>query len=339
MNASAPFHSAWQYPLNVPQLVRSDTGSTSSSDGDEGDFDFQVDPGTPTLYNPEEAILQEAVYEEPESMALDYILNLPHSELIGDSWAGGLSPPFTKSRTKPTSVDFLQEPEPMQRRSALLVGINYLSMPPKCQLDKAHTDVDNVRALLQDLYSYPADCIRILKDDGGHPEDQPTIENIRHEMRELVRDAAPGDRLFFYFAGHGRQVADEDGDEEDGFDEVIVSSDIKNLIDDEIHSLLVRPLPRGCRLTALIDCCKSGSILDLPYTLSCNNNSSTTWPNGRTVVRKQSNGDVILVSACEDSATAYEVVSKRKGSGGALTRVNVHRSSALPIKSLTLFFS
>jgi len=196
------------------------------------------------------------------------------------------------------------------------------------------------------LYSYPADCIRILKDDGGHPEDQPTIENIvsyielnerksydsfqRHEMRELVRDAAPGDRLFFYFAGHGRQVADLDGDEEDGFDEVIVSSDIKNLIDDEIHSLLVRPLPKGCRLTALIDCCKSGSILDLPYTLSCNNNSSTTWPNGRTVVRKQSNGDVILVSACEDSATAYEVVSKRKGSGGALTRefIGILRSNS-----------
>ncbi len=33
---------------------------------------------------------------------------------------------------------------------------------------------------------------------------------------------------------------------------VIVSSDIKNLIDDEIHSLLVRPLPKGCRLTVRI---------------------------------------------------------------------------------------
>ncbi|KLO17690.1 hypothetical protein SCHPADRAFT_936881 [Schizopora paradoxa] len=281
------------------------------------------DPGTPTVYDPQTAILNEAVYEEPEPIALDYVLNLPHSPPIDDSWRGGLSPVFSKSRVDPTSVQFLQEPELIGRRKALLVGINYISMPPKCQLDKAHTDVDSVHLFLQELYGYAKDRIRILKDDGGHPDDQPTLDNIRYEMTELVRDAAPGDHLFFYYAGHGRQVKDLDGDEEDGFDEVIVSSDIKNLIDDEIHSLMVRPLPKGCRLTALVDCCKSGTILDLPFILSVDSNpapSSRKRPNGRPIVRKHSNGDVILISACEDSATAYEVVSKRKGSGGALTR-------------------
>ena len=35
--------------------------------------------------------------------------------------------------------------------------------------------------------------------------------------------------------------------------------------DDEIFKELVLPLPNGVLLTVLMDCCHSGSILDLPY--------------------------------------------------------------------------
>jgi len=29
--------------------------------------------------------------------------------------------------------------------------------------------------------------------------------------------------------------------------------------------IMVEPLPAGCRLTAIYDCCHSGAALDLPY--------------------------------------------------------------------------
>jgi len=87
----------------------------------------------------------------------------------------------------------------------------------------------------------------------------------------------------FLFSGHGGQAEDEDGDEEDGYDETICALD-QDIIDDELHAILVAKLPKGAdiaffniikratntintgvRLTCIFDCCNSGTGLDLPY--------------------------------------------------------------------------
>ena len=52
------------------------------------------------------------------------------------------------------------------------------------------------------------------------------------------------------------------------YDETIYPIDHQQqgvIIDDQLHLALVRPLPAGCRLTAVFDCCHSGTVLDLPY--------------------------------------------------------------------------
>lgn len=71
--------------------------------------------------------------------------------------------------------------------------------------------------------------------------------------------------------GHGGQTEDLDGDEEDGYDEVIYPVDHRengHIVDDEIHHLVVRPLLPGVRLTAIFDSCHSASCMDLPYIYS-----------------------------------------------------------------------
>lgn len=55
-------------------------------------------------------------------------------------------------------------------------------------------------------------------------------------------------RYFFHYSGHGGQVKDEAGDEEDGYDETIMPVDFMTngqIIDDELHALMVAPLPKG----------------------------------------------------------------------------------------------
>lgn len=72
-------------------------------------------------------------------------------------------------------------------------------------------------------------------------------------------------------AGHGGQTKDLDGDEDDGYDEVIYPVDFRqtgHITDDEMHRIMVKPLQSGVRLTAIFDSCHSGTALDLPYIYS-----------------------------------------------------------------------
>lgn len=71
--------------------------------------------------------------------------------------------------------------------------------------------------------------------------------------------------------GHGGQTKDLDGDEDDGYDEVIYPVDyVQNghIVDDQIHAICVAPLKPGVRLTCIFDSCHSGSVMDLPYAYS-----------------------------------------------------------------------
>ncbi|ODV61093.1 uncharacterized protein ASCRUDRAFT_80852 [Ascoidea rubescens DSM 1968] len=153
------------------------------------------------------------------------------------------------------------------KRKALLIGINYYNT--KFKLNGCINDVKNLQNFLL-KHGYKKDDMVILTDDNDPSSRSfPSRRNIIDAMKWLVSDSKENDSLFFHFSGHGSQIEDQDGDELDGFDETICPYDFESngqISDDELHEIMVRPLPEGCRLTALFDCCHSGSMLDLPYT-------------------------------------------------------------------------
>lgn len=175
------------------------------------------------------------------------------------------------------------------KRKGLLIGINYFGQ--RGQLRGCINDVRNMSAYLVEHYGYKREDMVILTDDQQNPMSQPTKQNILRAMHWLVKDAKPNDSLFFHYSGafrlappmgqpltrsspstgHGGQTKDLDGDEPDGYDEVIYPVDFRqvgHITDDEMHRIMVMPLQAGVRLTAIFDSCHSGTALDLPYIYS-----------------------------------------------------------------------
>lgn len=125
------------------------------------------------------------------------------------------------------------------RRKALLIGINYFGQ--RGQLRGCINDVKNMSAYLNGNFGYKREDMVILTDDQQNPMSQPTKQNILRAMHWLVKDAHPNDSLFFHYSGHGGQTPDLDGDEDDGYDEVIYPVDFRqagHIVDDEMHRIM-----------------------------------------------------------------------------------------------------
>jgi hypothetical protein len=143
---------------------------------------------------------------------------------------------------------------------ALLVGIDrYRNVSPT---PGAVADAVETVAFIRDKYGFDAADIRVLTNEEA------TAEGIRREIEDwLIAGTRPGHRAFFFYAGHGTQAPDADGDEtDDGMDEAIAPYDVtrdgkvwKNVIlDDEFEDYLTRLT--GRTVVMVFDSCHSGTI-------------------------------------------------------------------------------
>ncbi|EIM89370.1 uncharacterized protein STEHIDRAFT_109568 [Stereum hirsutum FP-91666 SS1] len=161
------------------------------------------------------------------------------------------------------------------KRKALLIGINYLHQQSELygSLSGPIDDVKVLRDTLITYHGFKEKDVTVMTDEEKDPKNRkmlPTKANIIKAIQALVQDARPGDVFVFHYAGHTDQrKAINDSNEKDGLDEVLITSDLEQIVDDDLHKLLVRPLPEGSRLTAIFDSCHSGTLLDLLH-YECN---------------------------------------------------------------------
>lgn len=145
---------------------------------------------------------------------------------------------------------------------ALVIGIGtYASLPEKMFLEGPKNDVPLIEKLLKEKHGYAPDSIRVLRD-----QDASRAAILSSIDEWLINGTQPGDRVYFYFSGHGLQVKDQNGDEEDGLDEALSTYDIvagdgdwtNVILDDEIDAMLAKLKDRA--VSIVIDACHSGTI-------------------------------------------------------------------------------
>lgn len=193
---------------------------------------------------------------------------------------------------------------PVQRKRALLVGVNYLNTPYALS-----GCIDDAKRMKEYLDGKGFECATLSDDQ---PTMMPTKSNILRQFTQLVSSAQAGDLLFFYFSGHGSYTYDRNGDETDGRDEMIVSSDLQGVLDDELKSVLSRFLKKDVTLVGLFDSCHSGTMCDLKFSYLDGANYAQYVENARV---SECAGNVIMLSGCMDAQTSAEAIIDSRPQG------------------------
>lgn len=183
-----------------------------------------------------------------------------------------------------------------------------------------------MKYLLTARFNFPPSSILMLSEEETDPNRIPTRQNIISALKWLVKGCQPGDSLVFHYSGHGFSMEDTNGDEVDGFDETLVPLDYEvagMIVDDEINELIVKPIPAGVKLHAIIDSCHSGTVLDLPYLCRMDRTGQYTWEDHRPpskIWKGSKGGEIICISGCDDDQSSMDtVVMAKDASTGAMT--------------------
>ena len=185
---------------------------------------------------------------------------------------------------------------PSTNKKALMIGINYVGTP--YQLNGCINDVASMSAKLRSDYGFAN--ITALTDETPI---KPTRDNILREFTNLLANSQSGDMLFVLYSGHGSNVIDRNGDEADGRDEMIITSDLKGILDDDLKAIIQTNLKKDVTLFAMFDCCFSGTILDLRYQYLDSLNYDTFTENDKQL---ETAGNVLMISGCTDNQTSAD---------------------------------
>ncbi|MBT5537269.1 caspase family protein, partial [Candidatus Poribacteria bacterium] len=140
---------------------------------------------------------------------------------------------------------------------AVLVGINDYQYFGVRDLQYSESDVELMRDTLTRHCGVPPEHIRVLLGKEA------TRRAIGLAIRVwLAESTQPDDRVLFYFAGHGTQLQDDNGDEEDGLDESLWAwdtgiLDLTWVRDDDLNRWLSAVPAR--EKVVILDCCHSGT--------------------------------------------------------------------------------
>lgn len=222
---------------------------------------------------------------------------------------------------------------------ALVIGISdymYFGDEIGGDLPGAANDARGIADVLVNKYDFAPGNVKLILDHDA------TRARIESEWTEWLPSVArPGDLVWFYFAGHGSQAWDLNGDEEDGLDETVCPADVTrgntdmDILDDEIGEWLAQ-LPTDNVIVVWDKChAKSSTRAVTPFarprSLDRNVKEDVAKPEdateGRTTEAAEDGGPsgsgVLEIASAQADEVAMDVAFQKQGRdpqfGGAFT--------------------
>jgi len=200
---------------------------------------------------------------------------------------------------------FVKEHKREPRNVALQFGLLYRNT--EYELEGCINDVNHIHKHFLNHVGFESENIIMLTDDT---QLTPTKHVMESSMHQFVNNAVNGDHLFLQYSGHGTEVKDKTGDEDDGYDEAICPLDGGVIIDDWIFFNVAKPLERAptASLFVLVDACHSGTCLDLQHQyLAIRAPKAAIKPMENKSSKRSANCLVIGFSAALDNQTATDI--------------------------------
>ena len=201
-------------------------------------------------------------------------------------------------------------------KQALLIGINYNEDDFKGDdLNGCVNDMNNLKRFLTNKCHFLDEDIKTLCNGEA------TRENIQDELSKLLvfSHENPGSEIWLSFSGHGSNITSFT--EEDFKSEVICPSDYSTngvITDEWIQNNFVKGLEKTTKMFVLMDCCNSGSNLNLPYRLKLG--EVFTHNNNYTKEEIDNLCYIVKISGCEDDQTSADYFESSENEfQGALT--------------------
>jgi metacaspase-1 len=224
-------------------------------------------------------------------------------------------------------------------RKGLLIGINYIGTAN--ELNGCINDVTNLKNLLINNRCLDQSELVIMTDKESVSSPLfPTKQNILDQMNTLVTfaNSIPTDQqvqLFLAYSGHGSYVADTNGDETDGRDEVLCPLDYQQngfIVDDYIRANFINKLGSNVTLACLFDSCHSGTVLDLKYTYKCDGKQTCVTQNNLTDTQCA----VVMISGCRDDQTSADAYVARSYQGAMTASFLANYSNTISAENLVI---
>ncbi len=222
---------------------------------------------------------------------------------------------------------------------ALLVGIERYKIAGANLMGIA-IDIRNMQKVAG-MMGFKKNQIKVLMDEDA------TLKGIENAFQQwLIQGVSAGDKVLFYYSGHGYHVTDQSGDEKDSYDEILIPYDTTEsgenvLLDDRIGQLIAQ-IPTN-KIFVLLDACYSGTATKSPsgnqskfYPLQCT--PPAPWDRGvvRTkshIVEGVSSEKYVLLAAAQDNEPAQ---ASSKGSYFTLGVVKAFNDAREKGSALTL---